>query len=154
MVCYWTVFDLFLERFKSFETLRASKINYQGFNFLQAISTVSACSRDRLYINTLCYVLLGEFGRVENSSTWKITQKVKKTLRWGMQSHLNADQQFENNFSPIYKGNLLGRERAVLAVSSYPGTAVKLLLIYTIIRKHKSSMKLQKGTESWNNLFL
>lgn len=59
-----------------------------------------------------------------------------------MQSHLNAYQQFENNSSSIHKGNLLGREKAVLAVPTYSGTAVKLLLIYTIISKHKSSMKL------------
>lgn len=54
-----------------------------------------------------------------------------------MQSHLNASLQFGNNSSPIYTGNLLGSKRTVLAVPSYSGTAVKLLLIYTIISEHK-----------------
>jgi len=50
-----------------------------------------------------------------------------------MQSHLNASLRFGNYSSPVYAGNLLGSKRAVLAASSYSGTAVKLLLIYTII---------------------
>lgn len=55
-----------------------------------------------------------------------------------MQSHLNVSLQFGNDSSPVYTGNLLGSRRAVLAVSSYSGTAVKLQLIYTIINYHEN----------------
>lgn len=57
-------FNLIIERFGSFENIK--KINYQGFNFLRAIFTTSACPREKRPI-IFCYA--EEFGKPANGLT-------------------------------------------------------------------------------------
>lgn len=45
-------FNLIVEGFGSFEN--SKKINYQGFSFLRAIFTISACPRGKRPIILLC----------------------------------------------------------------------------------------------------
>lgn len=52
IVLFLKSFNLIVERFGSFGN--SKKINYQGFNFLWAIFTISACPREKRPIILLC----------------------------------------------------------------------------------------------------